>query len=88
MSSNQKRTLVNLKVPDLLYFRINCANLQTQTSSGTVMGRSTAQTQRKVKIPAGLKKRLKKAKVEKVVESQVVEEPLPACEIPSCGCGN
>ena len=52
------------------------------------MGRSTAQTQRKVKIPAGLKKRLKKAKVEKAVESPVVEEPLPACEIPSCGCGN
>lgn len=52
------------------------------------MGRRTVQTQRKVKIPAGLKKRLKKAKVEKAVESPVVEEPLPACEIPSCGCGN
>lgn len=64
------------------------ANLQTQTSIGTVMGRRTVQTQRKVKIPAGLKKRLKKAKAEKVVENPVVEEPLPACEIPSCGCGN
>ncbi|MFL2968497.1 MAG: hypothetical protein ACJZ6A_05040 [Candidatus Poseidoniaceae archaeon] len=52
------------------------------------MGRRTVQTQRKVKIPAGLKKRLKKAKAEKVVENPVVEEPLPACEIPSCGCGN
>ena len=64
------------------------ANLETQNSSGIVMGRSTAQTQRKVRIPAGLKKRLKKVKAEKVVENPVVEEPLPACEIPSCGCGN
>ena len=55
------------------------ANLQTQTSSGTVMGRSTAQNQRKVKIPAGLKKRLKKVRAEKAVEVPAIKmKKLPA----------
>ena len=37
------------------------------------MSRRTVQTQRKVKIPSGLKKRLEKAKLEKTVESPVIE---------------
>ena len=44
------------------------------------MNKRTAQNQRKVRIPAGLKKRPKKEKIEEVVE--------PACEITGCGCGN
>ena len=44
------------------------------------MNKRTAQNQRKVRIPSGLKKRPKKEKVEEVVES--------ACEITGCGCGN
>lgn len=60
------------------------ANIQTQDPLGITMSRQTAQNQRKVRIPFGLKKRSKKAKVEKVVE----ETTEPSCEIPSCGCGN
>ena len=52
------------------------------------MSRRTVQTQRKVRIPSGLNKRPKKAKVEKAVEKPVVQEAEPSCEIPSCGCGN
>jgi hypothetical protein len=44
------------------------------------MNKRTAQNQRKVRIPVGLKKRPKKEKVQEVVE--------PACEITGCGCGN
>ena len=44
------------------------------------MNKRTAQNQRKVRIPSGIKKRPKKEKVEEVVES--------ACEITGCGCGN
>ena len=44
------------------------------------MNKRTTQSQRKVRIPSGLKKRPKKEKVEEVVE--------PACEITGCGCGN
>ena len=57
------------------------------------MSRRTVQTQRKVKIPSGLKKRLEKAKLEKIVETPVIETPVietvgPSCEITGCGCGN
>lgn len=60
------------------------ANLQRHDPLSIVMSRQTAKNQRKVRIPFGLKKRSKKAKVEKVVEETVD----PSCEIPSCGCGN
>jgi len=63
-------------------------NLQTWNCSGINMSRRTVQTQRKVKIPSGLKKRLKKPKVEKTVETPVIETVEPSCEISGCGCGN
>ncbi len=51
------------------------------------MSRRTVQTQRKSRIPSGLKKRPKKEKVEQAV-AKVEEVKVEACEIPSCGCGN
>ena len=67
--------------------------LQTWNRCGKDMSRRTVQTQRKVKIPSGLKKRLEKAKLEKTVKSPVIESPAietagPSCEISGCGCGN
>ena len=48
------------------------------------MNRRTARTQRKVRIPIGLKKKAKKKKPEKTIEANVE----PSCEITGCGCGN
>ena len=62
------------------------ANLQTQNSSGIAMGRSTAQNQRKVKIPAGLKKRLKKVKAEKAVEVPAIKNEETSCCSQATSC--
>ena len=52
------------------------------------MSRRTVQTQRKVRIPSGLKKRPKKAKIEKAALEPAAEVADESCQIPSCGCGN
>ena len=60
------------------------ANIQRQEPLSITMSRQTAKNQRKIRIPFGLKKKPKVAKVEKVVEETIES----SCEIPSCGCGN
>ena len=47
------------------------------------MNRRTARAQRKVRIPTGFKKKAKKAKTEKAIETNAE----PSCEITGCGCG-
>ena len=50
------------------------------------MGRRTAQNQRKVKIPAGLKKRLKKVKAEKAVEVPAIKNEETSCCSQATSC--
>tara|TARA_B100001564_G_scaffold162277_1_gene136433 strand:+ start:267 stop:437 length:171 start_codon:yes stop_codon:yes gene_type:complete len=56
------------------------------------MSRRTVQTQRKIKIPSGLKKRLEKAKAEKAIEKVVInptveEEDSSCCSQKTSCCG-
>ena len=52
------------------------------------MGRRTAQTQRKIRIPFGLKKKIKKTKADKVEKMSEIENDEVSCQITGCGCGN
>ena len=66
--------------------------LQTWNRCGKDMSRRTVQTQRKIKIPSGLKKRLEKAKAEKAVEKVTVnpkteEEDSSCCSQKTSCCG-